>query len=91
MAHSTILSTDGGADGSYHHPFHRWWCRWLTAPSLPQMVVQMAHSTTCTICSPKDTGDPPKTFTFDGAYGTDSTTEAIYNDVAFPIVEVSAL
>lgn len=46
----------------------------------------------CSLTSPnvKDAGDPPKSFTFDGAYGIDSTTEAIYNDVAFPIVEVSS-
>ena len=46
----------------------------------------------CSLTSPnpKDAGDPPKTFTFDGAYGIDSTTEAIYNDVGFPIVEVRA-
>ena len=30
---------------------------------------------------------PPKTFTFDGAYGIDSTTETIYNDVGFALVE----
>ena len=30
---------------------------------------------------------PPKQFTFDGAYGIDSTTEMIYNDVGFPLVE----
>ncbi len=30
---------------------------------------------------------PPKQFTFDGAYGSDSNTESIYNDVGFPLVE----
>jgi kinesin family protein 3/17 len=30
---------------------------------------------------------PPKQFTFDGAYGIDSTTETIYNDVGFTLVE----
>ena len=30
---------------------------------------------------------PPKSFTFDGSYGVDSNTEAIYNDVGFPLVE----
>ena len=30
---------------------------------------------------------PPKQFTFDGAYGLDSITETIYNDVGFPLVE----
>ena len=30
----------------------------------------------------------PKSFTFDGVYGTNSTTEAIYNDNGFDLVEV---
>jgi hypothetical protein len=30
---------------------------------------------------------PPKTFTFDGAYGVDSNTETIYNDLGFALVE----
>ena len=33
--------------------------------------------------------DPPKSFTFDGVYGEDSTTEQIYNDIGFGLVEVS--
>ena len=37
-----------------------------------------------TVEEPKD---PPKQFTFDGAYGIDSTTETIYNDVGFALVE----
>ncbi|XP_070199882.1 osmotic avoidance abnormal protein 3-like isoform X2 [Littorina saxatilis] len=41
----------------------------------------------CTIKNPDDPKAPPKTFTFDGAYFTDSTTEAIYNDIAYPLVE----
>ena len=32
--------------------------------------------------------DPPKSFTFDGVYGEDSTTEQIYNDIGFGLVEV---
>lgn len=31
---------------------------------------------------------PPKTFTFDGAYFMDSTTEQIYNEIVYPLVEV---
>lgn len=34
-----------------------------------------------------DPSAPPKNFTFDGAYGTDSTTETIYNEIAYPLVE----
>ncbi|KAK7480414.1 hypothetical protein BaRGS_00028333 [Batillaria attramentaria] len=41
----------------------------------------------CTIVNPNDTKAPPKMFTFDGAFFTDSTTEAIYNDIAYPLVE----
>ena len=42
----------------------------------------------CSIVSPKDPNAPPKVMTFDGAYYTDSTTESIYNELAFPLVEV---
>jgi hypothetical protein len=41
----------------------------------------------CTILNPCDRSAPPKTFTFDGAYGPDSTNEQIYADVAFPLVD----
>ena len=44
----------------------------------------------CTIHKPDVAGkQPPKQFTFDGAYYTESTTEQIYNDIAYPLVEVS--
>lgn len=39
--------------------------------------------------NPNDSDAIPKPFTFDGAYDVDSTTEQIYNEVVFPIVEVS--
>jgi kinesin family protein 3/17 len=42
----------------------------------------------CSIRNPSDTKAPPKTFTFDGAYGIDSTTETIYADIGYPLVEV---
>ena len=45
----------------------------------------------CSIVNPKDQNAPPKLMTFDGAYHTDSTTEAIYNEIAFPLVEVQIL
>jgi len=41
----------------------------------------------CTIANPKDREAPPKTFTFDGAYGGDATNEQVYVDIAFPLVE----
>ena len=43
------------------------------------------------IVSPNDPNAPPKVMTFDGAYYTDSTTESIYNELAFPLVEVSVV
>ena len=42
----------------------------------------------CSIVNPREPNDPPKSFTFDGVYGPDSTTEAIYNDNGFSLVEV---
>ena len=42
----------------------------------------------CSMVVPSDPNAPPKNFTFDGAYGTNSTTEAIYNEIAYPLVEV---
>lgn len=40
----------------------------------------------CSIHNPA--GEPPKLFTFDGAYGQEHSTEQIYNDIAYPLVEV---
>lgn len=31
----------------------------------------------------------PKTFTFDSTYDQDSTTETIYNDICYPLIEVN--
>lgn len=45
----------------------------------------------CSIHNPSDAKAPPKTFTFDGAYGCDSTTEQIYADIGYPLVEVRIL
>ena len=42
----------------------------------------------CFITKPGATDAAPKQFTFDGAYYTKSTTEQIYNDIAYPLVEV---
>ena len=42
----------------------------------------------CVIHNPNDSKAPPKTFTFDGAYFVESTTEQIYADIGYPLVEV---
>lgn len=41
----------------------------------------------CAINNPNEPNSEPKSFTFDGVYGTNSTTEAIYNDNGFDLVE----
>lgn len=41
----------------------------------------------CSIVNVNDPSALPKTFTFDGAYHTNSTTEQIYNEIAYPLVE----
>uniref|UniRef100_H2YTB6 Kinesin motor domain-containing protein n=1 Tax=Ciona savignyi TaxID=51511 RepID=H2YTB6_CIOSA len=41
----------------------------------------------CYIKKPGSQDQAPKQFTFDGAYYTGSTTEQIYNDIAYPLVE----
>ena len=42
----------------------------------------------CSIVNVNDSTALPKSFTFDGVYYTDSTTEQIYNEIAYPLVEV---
>lgn len=41
----------------------------------------------CSICHPTRENDIPKNFFFDGAYGPTSTTEHIYADIVYPLVE----
>lgn len=41
------------------------------------------------IQNPADLTAPSKEFTFDSAYDPKSTTECIYNDICYPLVEVS--
>ncbi|XP_070382537.1 osmotic avoidance abnormal protein 3-like isoform X4 [Dermacentor albipictus] len=41
----------------------------------------------CTLTNPADRSAPAKTFCFDGAYDPSSTTEQIYDDIVYPIVE----
>ncbi|KAJ9583289.1 hypothetical protein L9F63_022372, partial [Diploptera punctata] len=51
-------------------------------------VVFMDNShCTCSIVNPNDSSAPPKCFTFDGVYHINSTTEQIYNEIAYPLVE----
>lgn len=38
--------------------------------------------------NPTDTSSPPKTFTYDSSYDSNSPTEAIYNDICYSLVEV---
>ncbi|UYV85097.1 KIF17, partial [Cordylochernes scorpioides] len=53
-----------------------------------QLVVSMVPACgQCSIVNPADNSAPPKTFTFDGAYSVDSTTEQIYNEIVYTIVE----
>uniref|UniRef100_A0A2K5E3Q3 Kinesin-like protein n=1 Tax=Aotus nancymaae TaxID=37293 RepID=A0A2K5E3Q3_AOTNA len=41
----------------------------------------------CCIQNPGATDEPPKQFSFDGAYHVDHVTEQIYNEIAYPLVE----
>lgn len=41
----------------------------------------------CSLTNPEEAGVPPKTFTFDSVYGPQSTTEQVYNDMVYPLVE----
>lgn len=42
------------------------------------------------IQNPADLTAPSKEFTFDSAYDSKSSTENIYNDICYPLVEVRA-
>ena len=54
-----------------------------------KFVIEMVESRgQCIIKNPNDLKAPPKTFTFDGGYFINSSTEQIYNDIAYPLVEV---
>lgn len=51
-------------------------------------MIQIDSSTGhCDLINPID--EKVKSFIFDGAYSTESTTEQIYNEIVFPLVEVS--
>ncbi|KAM8788768.1 kinesin-like protein KIF17 [Rhynchonycteris naso] len=52
----------------------------------PVVTVDSARGQ-CFIQNPGATDEPPKQFTFDGAYYMDHFTEQIYNEIAYPLVE----
>ena len=55
-----------------------------------QKVVEMdSERCCCSITNPNDASAPAKIFTFDGVYDAPATTEQIYNEAAYPLVEVS--
>ncbi|XP_031727605.1 kinesin-like protein KIF17 isoform X2 [Anarrhichthys ocellatus] len=45
------------------------------------------HRCQCFIEKPGAADEPPKQFTFDGTYFIDQTTEQMYNEIAYPLVE----
>ncbi|XP_046678178.1 osmotic avoidance abnormal protein 3 isoform X3 [Homalodisca vitripennis] len=51
------------------------------------VVLMDSERCTCSLINPRDSSAPPKTFTFDGVYYINSTTEQIYNEIAYPLVE----
>ncbi|CAN9511947.1 unnamed protein product [Ophioblennius macclurei] len=53
-----------------------------------KMVLSMdLHRCQCFIEKPGAVDEPPKQFTFDGTYYIDQTTEQMYNEIAYPLVE----
>ncbi|XP_016070052.1 PREDICTED: kinesin-like protein KIF17 isoform X1 [Miniopterus natalensis] len=52
----------------------------------PVVTVDSARGQ-CFIQNPGAAAEPPKQFTFDGAYYMDHFTEQIYNEIAYPLVE----
>ncbi|KAL4666986.1 hypothetical protein H8959_005675 [Pygathrix nigripes] len=52
----------------------------------PVVTVDCARGQCC-IQNPGAAEEPPKQFTFDGAYHVDHVTEQIYNEIAYPLVE----
>lgn len=56
-----------------------------------KMVLSMdVHRCQCFIEKPGTVDEPPKQFTFDGTYYINQTTEQLYNEIAYPLIEVSA-
>lgn len=55
-----------------------------------EMVLSMdTHRCQCFIEKPGAADEPPKQFTFDGTYFISQTTEQMYNESAYPLIEVS--
>ncbi|XP_015230809.1 PREDICTED: kinesin-like protein KIF17 [Cyprinodon variegatus] len=53
-----------------------------------KMVVSMdVQRCQCFIKKPGAADEPPKQFTFDGTYFIDQTTEQLYNEIAYPLIE----
>nr|XP_046238614.1 kinesin-like protein KIF17 isoform X2 [Scatophagus argus] len=53
-----------------------------------KMVLSMdLHRCQCFIEKPGAADEPPKQFTFDGTYFIDQTTEQMYNEISYPLVE----
>ncbi|KAF5924683.1 hypothetical protein HPG69_004555 [Diceros bicornis minor] len=52
----------------------------------PVVTVESARGQ-CFLQNPGAADEPPKQFTFDGAYSVDHFTEQIYNEIAYPLVE----
>ncbi|KAG8295865.1 Kinesin-like protein kif17 [Homalodisca vitripennis] len=50
------------------------------------VVLMDSERCTCSLINPRDSSAPPKTFTFDGVYYINSTTEQIYNEIAYPLI-----
>ncbi|XP_066903859.1 osmotic avoidance abnormal protein 3 isoform X2 [Halyomorpha halys] len=51
------------------------------------VVVLDSGGGSCSIMNPDDSSAPPKTFSFDGVYCMNSTTEQIYNESVYPLIE----
>ncbi|XP_075629496.1 kinesin-like protein KIF17 isoform X3 [Balearica regulorum gibbericeps] len=64
------------------------WCLWVRAPCgvVPYCLFRTHQGRFC-VENPAAAGDPPKQFTFDGAYYQEHNTEQIYNEIAYPLVE----
>ena len=52
-----------------------------------KVVLEVDSATDVALYRPDSADEPPKRFAFDGAYGMDSNSKAIYEDIAFPLVQ----
>lgn len=65
-------------------------CVRATVYLFQNILLMDSECCTCSIANPNDSTAPPKSFTFDSVYSVVSTTEQIYNDIVYPLVEVTA-